>query len=262
MKSTRAIITLLVFVLLSLVSPGLAMSQDAPLSQEQQDKFLSERMRGNALTSTFSNFGSLLAGLGIFVHTNDQEIAETNLRSFFPDFYKPTTREFLDAIAMETSSSWTYDRKTGYWLFAKPASPKPFSITLSDKWLTADRGVYISYKPPTFPVGMDVYYYGKYSADDLKGQAALWERVRNSWALSFAKHFNENVTLEQMQKVAVDGAEALYFQTPTPRPGFVWRQWAVVKDGKTFVIVSTLPADNKELRANVETMVRSFRVSS
>lgn len=260
MKLYRSI-TLLLFVLLTLISPTVAVSQDAPLSKEQQDEFLSERMQGNALGSTFSSFGSLLAALGILVHTNDQEIAKTDLRSYFPAFYKPTIREFLDAIALETNSSWTYDPKTGYWVFAKPATPKPFSLTLSDKWLADDRGVYVSYKPPTFPVGMDVYYFGKFSADDAKQQAALWERARNVWALTFARHMNKTATLEQMQKVAVDGVEALYFQTPTPRPGTVWRQWAVVKDGKTYLIVSTLPADNKELLADVEAMVKSFRVT-
>jgi hypothetical protein len=261
MKSAKSI-TLLSFVLLALASPGVAVSQVARLSKEQQDKFLSERMTGNAFLGDFSSFGSLLAALGILVHTNDQEIAATELRPFFPEFYKPTTSEFLDAIAMQTNSSWSYDPRTGYWLFAKPAQPKPYSLTLSDKWLTSDRGIYVGYRPPTFPVGMDVYYYGKYSADNAKEQAALWERVRNSWALSFARYLNEKVTLEQMQKVAVDGAEALYFQSPTPKPGLVWRQWAFVKDGKTFVIVSTLPTDDKALFANVEAMVKSFRVTS
>ena len=41
---------------------------------------------------------------------------------------------------------------------------------------------------------------------------------------------------------------------------FVWRQWAFVKDGKAFVIVSTLPVAEKQLLANVEAMVKSFRV--
>ncbi|HEV7682441.1 MAG TPA: hypothetical protein VGO68_10000 [Pyrinomonadaceae bacterium] len=62
MKLSRSI-TLLLFVLLALVSPWVTVSQDAPLNKEQQDEFLAERMQGNALASTFSSFGSLLAAL-------------------------------------------------------------------------------------------------------------------------------------------------------------------------------------------------------
>ena len=145
-------------------------------------------------------------------------------------------------------------------MFAKPANRKPFTINLADKWLAEDRGIYNGYKPPTFPVGMDIYYYGVYSADDSKQEAALWEKIRDAWAIGFASKAKRDITIAEMQKVSVDGVEALYFETPGVRPGVIWRQWALVKNGKAFVIVSALPAKDKQLLSNVEAMVESFRV--
>ena len=218
-------------------------------------------MRSGAIIGTFSAFGSLLFAFGITIHTNDKEIGETELHSPFPDFYQPTIRELLNAIALQTNSSWTYDPQTDYWVFAKPPMRKPLAVSLAEGWVATDRGIYVGYKPPTYPVGMDIYYYGTYSSDNPAQQAVVWERVRNSWATGFASRFKGDVTIAEMQRVSVDGVEALYFQTPTPRPGVVWRQWALVKNGHAFVIVSTLPADDKQLLADVESMVKSFRVT-
>ena len=183
-------IAILSLLLLTIPSTGVASSQKrSPLTNDQQKEFLARRLKSGAISGTFGAFGSFLyAALDIAIHTNDKEISDTDLHSAFPDFYKPTIKEMLDAIALQTRSSWSYDSQNDYWVFAKPAIPKPFSLTLADKWIGNDRGVYVSYKPPTYPVGMDVYYYGTYSSDDPSQQVALWERVRNSWAIGFASH--------------------------------------------------------------------------
>jgi hypothetical protein len=256
------LITILTFLLLVVFTTASASPQKrSPLTNEQQSKFVARRLPSGTITGTFGAFGSFLyAALDIAIHTNDKDIGNTELHSPFPDFYKPTIREMLDTIAVQTKSSWSYDSHDDYWVFAKPAIPKPLSVTLADKWITNDRGIYITYKPPTYPVGMDIYYYGTYSSDDPLQQASLWERVRNSWAIGFASHFKRDVTVAEMSKVSVDGVEALSFQIPTPRPGVVWRQWALVKNGRAFVIVSTLPTDDKQLLSDVESMVKSFRV--
>ena len=261
MKITR-VIAALAFALFTFSLVGLGQSQkSATLTSEQQKGLLSQRLPSGAITGTFSSFGSFLyAGLDVTIHTDDKEIGDTELHSPFPDFYNPTLRELLDTIASQTKSSWKYDPQRNYWVFAKPANPKPFTITLADKWIANDRGIYISYKPPTYPVGMDIYYCGTYSADDPKQEAALWEKIRNSWAISFASNFKRAISIAEMQKVSVDGVEALYFEAPTPRPGVIWRQWALEKNGKAFVIVSTLPSGDKQLLSNVESMVKSFRV--
>ena len=257
------LISILIFVSVAYAGGSISPQKRTSLTKEQQDKFLSRRLPSGAITGTFGAFGSFLfAGLDIAMHTNDKEIGDTELHSPFPEFYKPTVREMLNAIALQTNSSWTYEPQADYWVFAKPAIPKPLSVTLASGWVATDRGTYVGYKPPTYPVGMDIYYYGTYSSDDASQQAALWERIRNSWATGFASQLKRGVTIAEMQRVSVDGVEALYFQAPAPRPGIVWRQWALVKNGHAFVIVSSLSADDKRLLTDVESMVKSFRVAS
>ncbi len=167
----------------------------------------------------------------------------------------------LDTIAVQTRSSWKYDSQRDFWVFAKPAIKKPYSITLADKWTFQDRGIYTGYAPPTYPVGMDVYYYGTYSAEDPKQEIELWETIRNEWAVKFASYLKKGISAAEMRKVSIDGVEALYFEAPALRPGVIWRQWAFVKNGKSFVIISTLPTGDKELLGSVESMIKSFRVA-
>jgi hypothetical protein len=264
MRIARIITAAVAFSMLAFPLAGLGQSQGrAALTSEQQKALLSRRLPSGAITGTFGSFGSFLyAALDVAIHTDDKEIGDAELHSPFPDFYKPTLKELLDTIALQTGSSWAYDSQRDYWVFAKPARPKPYTIALADKWVANDRGVYVSYKPPTYPVGMDIYYYGVYSADDPEQEQALWEKIRDSWAIGFASNFKRGISIAEMQKVSVDGVEALYFETTTTRPGVIWRQWALVKNGKAFVIVSTLPSGDKQLLSDVEAMVKSFRVVS
>ena len=45
---------------------------------------------------------------------SSDEIAESPLQSPFPASYEPTLREFLDTIALQTSSEWKYDPSGKY----------------------------------------------------------------------------------------------------------------------------------------------------
>src|SRR5687767_2712801 len=152
----------LTFILLTFSLAGRGQTEKrGTLTSEQQNNLLGRRLPTGAVTGTFGSFGSLLyAALDVVIHADDKEIEKTALRSPFPDFYKPTLKELLDAIALQTKSSWKYDPQRDYWVFARPANSKPFTITIADKWTEEDRGIYIKYKPPTYPVGMDIYYYG------------------------------------------------------------------------------------------------------
>lgn len=241
---------------------GTVQDKVTPLTEKQQKELLSGRMQSGAITGTFDSYTSLLFALNdIAMHTEDGEINNTKLNSPFPNFYKPTVQQLFDTIALQTKSSWKYDAQRDYWVFAKPAIQKPYSLTLADKWTSRDMGIYTGYAPATFPVGMDVYYYGVYSADEVKKEAALWEKIRNTWAVSFASNFKKGITAGEMQKISIDGVEALYFETPAPKPGIIFRQWTLIKKGKMFVIISTLPAGDKQAVSDVEAMVKSFRVT-
>jgi hypothetical protein len=262
MRITKEI-AILIFVLFAFSSAGLGQSETrTALTSEQQKELLSQRLPTGIIMGTFGSYGSLLFALPdhVAIHTDDREIGDIELHSPFPDFYKPTWKELFDTIALQTESGWKYDPQRNYWVFCKGANPKPFTITLVDKWSATDSGTYVSYKPTTYPVGMDIHYFGTYSADDLKQEAALREKIRNSWATRFASRFKTDVSIADMQKMNVDGTEALYFQTPAPRNGVIWRQWALVKNGKAFLIVSTLRPEDKQLISDVEAMVKSFRV--
>jgi hypothetical protein len=261
--TTKTVLTIATLLLLGFVSsvPALAQQRKA-LSSDEQNKLLARRLQSGVITGNFGSFGSLIFGVtNIAIHTDDGQIGDTDLHSPFPTFYKPTIRELFDTIAMQTGASWTYDPKTDYWVFAKPAKAKPFSITVADEWTSKDRGVYVSYKPPTYPVGMDIYYYGSYSADKKADEAELWKQIRNSWAIGFASRAKRDVTIAEMSTVTIDGVEAVHFQSPAPRPGVVWRQWAFVKNGHAFMIVSTLPENDDKLPSAVESMVKSFRLT-
>jgi hypothetical protein len=218
MKQTK-IFTILLFVLLVFQTAlgqtdnGTVQTKVTPLTEKQQKELLSGRLRSGDVIGTFNSFTSLLFALNeVAMHTEDTEINSTKLNSPFPEFYKPTLGELFDTIALQTRSSWKYDPKTNYWVFAKPAIQKPYSVVPADKWTTRDMGIYTGYKPATFPVGMDVYYYGVYSADEGKQAASLWEKIRNTWALSFASKLKRGVTIAELKKVTVDGVEALYLE--------------------------------------------------
>lgn len=231
------------------------------LSLKEQKQFLSKRLPTNVLVGPFENYGSLLfSAQNVVIHSDDEVIRKTALQTTFHDFYKPTWEELFSSIATQTKSSWSYDSKRDFWVFAAPARPKPFAITLADKWSTRDMGVWVGYKPATYPVGLDIYYWGTYSSDDPKEMLKIGEKIRNSWAMSFASKVNKNITIEKMKKLRIAGAEALFYEAPTPRPGVMWRQWTFVIEGKAFFIISTLPIEDKQSYAEVEEMVKSFRI--
>lgn len=247
-----------------LIFSQLVFGQDSKrkiLTPAEQKQFLVTRFPTNKLVGPFENFGSLLyATKDVIIHSDNESIRKTPLQSTFYDFYKPTWEELFNSIAAQTKSSWSYDSKRDYWVFAAPILPKPFTITRADKWTTRDMGVWVGYKPPMYPAGMDIYYWGKCTTDDPKEQTKLSEKIRNTWAMNFASKIKKDVVLDEMKKVKIAGVEALFFEAPAPMPGLMWRQWAFVIDGKVFFILSTLPTEDKKSYAEVEEMIKSFRL--
>jgi hypothetical protein len=85
------------------------------LPQSDLDKILSRRLIGR-LGADFAPFAKiffstsrmdLLCSIGLA--TNSEEIKKTHLTSPFTPDYRPTLRELLDAIALQTNSHWTYN---------------------------------------------------------------------------------------------------------------------------------------------------------
>jgi hypothetical protein len=85
------------------------------LDKEQQEELLKERLDGG-MRFKFTQFANMFLvssrinlGSGVALVATTEEIAKVELESPFPKFYKPTLRQFLDAIALQTFSEWKYD---------------------------------------------------------------------------------------------------------------------------------------------------------
>lgn len=234
---------------------------------DDPNAFLASRLRTGAMLGTFNGYCSLLyATRNVAIHTNDPKINQTRLWSPFPSDYAPTWAELFEAIARRTGSSFAFDANTHYWVFSKPPLPLPYSVKLAKGWKQDPRGEYVAYIPTIAPVGMDIYLCGRFSAkkDKKKDKAKLFTHVREELARRFARYFKKKVDVKDMTKVQVAGAEALYFQSPSPkRPTITWRQWVFVKDGHGIAIVSAIDQKNQEkLLPDVRAMVGSFRITA
>jgi len=264
----KAILLLSAFVLFCFSSIGQKQTSHTDirkaLTDDEQKKFLSKRIEGMPGDTTFNSCSKLFHDeFNFTIHTESREISETILRPYIPDFYSPTWKEVFDVIGIQTRSSWKYDPQHDYWEFSEPAAPKPFSLTMPDGWTSKDMGLWMGYAPSNYPVGMDVYYFGSYSVDSRKpeDEANLWPKIRAFWALSISGSVNLRVTAAEMKTVSVAGVDALYFEGPAPRPGVIWRQWAFVRDGKAFVILSTLDANDTKNLSDVQSMIKSLHVN-
>lgn len=135
--------------------------------------------------------------------------------------------------------------------------PLPYSLTLAKGWRSEERGNYTAYIPKIAPVGMDIYMMGRYHNMDNE----QLKELRADNALQFAEKISSNVTVSDMKTVTVDGCEALAFASKAPMDGRRWRQWAFIKKGELFVIVSAYSDDNEsKIVPDVDAMVATFHV--
>ncbi len=233
------------------------LSPRTPLTPAQQSEVLKQKF--GAPMGTFDSFcGLLYAACDVCIHTNTSAVNKTSLLPVFPKTYAPTMAEAFESIARQTSTSVKYDSKADFWVFNPPAMPLPFLVEIEPGWKAIDHGLYVGYIPDIAPVGMDIYMMGRYSDPKLK-----LNDIRNAIAMLFAAKFNPTVEPKDMKPVTISGAEALYWETPSPKPGVTWRQWSFLKDGQAFLIVSSIDKVNEEkLLPAVEKMVASFKTVS
>ncbi len=251
--------------------PALALKTFA--NAAEQANFLDSSVPGLAnMPGSFEALASsLYAANDIAMHTLDPEINRTHLEFNFAS--NPTWREYFDEIARQTKSQYAFDPKSNNWVFSRGhrnfsrtlvdllPEPRmdgglPYSLNLASAWTSEDRGLYITYKPPSEPVGMDIYMLGRSTTKAEKDLKKLTEYL----AIDSARHIKPDASLAAMSLATVDGASALYFECPTSRPGVFWRQWVFIKDSHVFKIVSALPEGNEKLVAELQSMVASFKV--
>src|SRR3954454_18983623 len=81
------------------------------------DEILRHRLTGGlgykftAFANMFFVKSAIDTGWSVGLSAGDQKIAETELQPVFPQFYRPTLRELLDTMSLQTSSSWSYRKE-------------------------------------------------------------------------------------------------------------------------------------------------------
>ncbi len=256
-----------------------------PFSEQDREELLGRRFRGG-MQYSFRQFANMFLvtshldlGVGIGLMTSSPEIAKIDLQSPFPEFYHPTVREFLDAIALQTISEWKYDPTNKFikssveikkplegpmiFEFTKRAREKPFEVTLADGWKSDDKGHWLMLIPPSFPVGMDIYEMGTYSAADPADEAELFKKVRAEVALEWAQRVYKEAETGDLTPAKVGDYDALYFEKllgANQGKPIRWRQWVFMVGNKCYFIVSTIvPQLDDEIFPDVEKMLKSFR---
>jgi len=230
------------------------------LTVDEQKRFLQTRVPGS-LIGKFGSFAGLFYALeGVLIGTPSKKVLEIQLHGVYPkkEIYQPTYEEFFETIARQTETSFSYQPDVNVWLFDAPAMPLPFSLTKAPDWTEENRGQYVAYIPTVAPVGMDIYMMGKYSA--LSDEKA--KNIREFLALSFSQAMLKTPTIDQMKNTTIDGAEALYLESAGKAPETRWRQWAFIKNGCGFIIVSAYRTENeKTIVPAVDAMIKSFHTT-
>ncbi|QDV18215.1 hypothetical protein Pan153_28720 [Gimesia panareensis] len=257
-----------------------------PLTPKQLKELLQQRVKGS-IGYSFRQFANMFLvssrlqlGTGVGLMTPDQEIAKIPLLSPFPASYRPTLREFLDSIALQTYSKWKYDPSSRYFKseidhkgpfeglaifeFTKTKREKPFEVKLAKGWKANDEGTWVMYVPPSFRVGMDIYEMGTYSSDKTPTDPKFFEKIRQDVSLEWAQKMNPKATLKDLQIKPVGKFQALYYEAMIPsifKKDVKWRQWVFMDGNQCYFIVSTiLPELEDKIYPDVEQMLKSFKV--
>lgn len=234
-------------------------AKEEPLGSEQKELLKSRISTHMMGISSFDSYCSYMyAIMNISMGTRDKEVAKVRLTDVYGELYKPTVEEVFNTIARQTKTVYKYDSKEKEWIFTPADVKRPYSLKLAQNWTEHDMGVFIKYEPKIAPVGMDIYVLGSYSIEDNK--EATLNKILESTAVNFALPINKDVSLKDMKVVSVNGVKAIYYETKCI-PGMTWRQWALIKSDKLFVIVSSIDdEDESELFPDVKSMVDSFMV--
>lgn len=258
----------------------------APLTDEQLTKLLARRTDGGAGGLTFRQFANMFLvasrlnlGEGVGLMTESKEIADAELTSTCPGFYRPTLREFLDAIALQTGSQWSHET-TGKFIqsdvpsdkpisgmaifeFKKVARKKPYEVKLAEGWKTVDHGNWVMHVPPTFPVGMDIYELGAFSTDK-EDKDKFRRELPYDVSLDWAQKVNEKAKLDDLKTAKVGEYDAVFYEAMIPTQigkDIRWRQWVFTADDRCYFVVSTiLPDLEDKIFPDVEKMLSSFKL--
>lgn len=259
------------------------------LSKEEVGKLLEKRLNAG-MGHSFAQFANMFfvssrrdLGQSMGLMTSSEKIAKTLLQSPFPAFYKPSLRELLDSISLQTFSQWKYDPSGKYidkkakaahlspkememaiFEFSESERSKPYELTLAKGWTGSDKGNWTLYSPPGLPVGMDIYEMGSYSADNKDEQEALFKQVPTEIAFEWAKRVQARAQKSDLKTASVGPYEAVYFESMVKsqiKKDVRWRQWVFMVGNRCFFIVSTIFPDSEDkIYPELIEMLKSFHV--
>ncbi|MBX9725551.1 MAG: hypothetical protein K2X81_29405, partial [Candidatus Obscuribacterales bacterium] len=133
-----------------------------PMTQDELNELLDKRLV-SSMGLSFAHFSNMFFtytydhfNRAVGLATASEKTANATLSSPFPAFYKSSLREFLDAIALQTSSKWKYDatdkfvknltkhqapKNIAIFEFIDYSErPKPYEIKLAGDWKVTDHG--------------------------------------------------------------------------------------------------------------------------
>lgn len=257
------------------------------LPQDEIDKIMSRRLQGG-LVHSFGQFANMFlvksrldTNVSVMLKAANGDIADTELQSVFPGFYKPTLAELCDAIALQTFSKWSYEKEDQFIMSSVPGEKmidegivvlsfradtgrkKTFTVTPASGWRQEDRGHWEMFIPPNAPVGMDIYEVGRYSAKKGEDVDKLMLQVRKEVSLEWAGKVYPKIDEKDLKPDKVGAFDALHFEASVPsRLGkdVHWRQWVFMAGNRCFFIVSTLfPEQEETVWPDVQEMLKSFK---
>ena len=214
----------------------------------------------------FGNFSVFMSGsfavaqVWVYADNDEQALHDTRLSYTFPEFYKPTWGEVFDHVGRQMRCRWEWNPKNRQFKFYRSDAEPFFGVKLAEGWRREDRGMYVWHAPKDMQFGMDIYYFGHYTAAADKPN--LMQKVREHVAMMAAKPLPNAPGLDAMKLTKVGDADALYLEH-APRPDALWRQWSVVVDGHAFLIVSAMPKERAaDIRPPVDEMVKTFKLET
>lgn len=256
------------------------------LDSAAQAKLLSTRIN-SSLGSTFGPFSNMFfvrskldSDTCVALSSQVKGIGEIELTPAFPRAYRCTLREFLDVIAQQTNTKWSYrdecqvmhsdapskGLQDGVAIFTFVAADiKPhFEMTPAKGWKMIEHSSWTMFVPPTAPVGMDFHVGGKLSADTPEKLKELVKTAPCDAALDEYKRVKPDATAKDLKQAKIGPYDAYLFEAGLPPSGVEkirWRQWHFVVDNQLVYVISTLYKDKEaSLYPDVEQMIKTFRV--
>lgn len=203
-----------------------------------------------------------LQRVGISARADDTLADRTTGVVYFFNEYEPTWAEWFHQQAGLVGAEVVWDPEVKQWWFREPEhGVQPmFSLTLAEGWRSQNRPGYVWYAPPGAPCGMDVYTFGPYVR--LNPASPQGKAIIEGHAQIFVSQFPNPKKVSDMEKRRIDGHDALFIETESPREGWRWRQWTYFSGGYVYLIVSMIPVEKEEtLLPQLMATVESFHAT-